>query len=392
MKRNKKNILAFAFKYYYQDPRIQRQLKALVTAGYHVDYICPHDENVIYPEIDNLNFIKINVQKKRSTKIRYIFEYISFFFLTTLHIIKNDVRKKYGLIQVFVMPELLAFCVAIPRLFGAKVLMDWEDPAYEVYLSKFNNKEGMLGRLLKWIERQSIKMVDYIITPNESFLRTFVERGCPREKIDIITNSPESDIFDPTTVPMPVNGNGKFTLLYSGTITKRHGLDIAFRALSLLNIGTDFYRMTVVGDGEFWDEARQVAEAEGVLPHVDYRGRVPLETIPKLIVQSNAGIISNRNEPFTRINFPTRILEHAVMGVPMVAPKLPGILDYVDENAVCLYEPENPYDMARTIKELSSDPDRKQKLVENAREIYKSLTWDRMKERYLHIVKEMIEN
>jgi glycosyltransferase involved in cell wall biosynthesis len=191
---------------------------------------------------------------------------------------------------------------------------------------------------------------------------------------------------------MPVNGNGTFTLLYSGTITKRHGLDIAFQALSLLNNGTDFYRMVVVGDGEFWEKARQVAKDEGVLPHVDYRGRVPLETIPKLIVQSNAGIISNRNEPFTRINFPTRILEHAVMGVPMVAPKLPGILDYVDENAVCLYEPENPHDMAKTIKELRSDPDRKQKLVENAREIYKSLTWDRMKERYLQIVNEMIEN
>ena len=390
MKRNKNKILTIAFKYYYQDPRIQRQLKALVAAGYEVDFICPHDKHVVYPEIDKLNFIKIHVKKKRSSKIRYIFEYASFFVLTTIKCTFYDMQKKYGLIQIFVMPELLAFCVAIPRLFGAKILMDWEDPAFEVYLSKFQQKAGLLGHLLRVIERLSIKMVHKIITPNQGFLRTFVARGCPREKIKIITNSPESEIFDPDKVKNGQKKNGHFTILYSGTITKRHGLDIAFQALKLLREKSDAYQMVVVGDGEFWPNARQVAQELDVLSNVNYLGRVPLETIPKLIVESDVGIISNRNEPFTRINFPTRILEHAVMGKPVVAPKLPGILDYVNDQAVSLYEPENAQDMARAIEQLR-DPQRQQQLIVNARKIYDNLTWDLMRERYLYLVRKMIE-
>lgn len=391
MKRSENRILAIAFKYYYQDPRIQRQLKALTAAGYHVDFICPHDAHVIYPDIENLNFIKINVQKKRSTKLRYMFEYGAFFFLTALKCAFCDFRKKYGLIQVFVMPELLVFSVIIPRIFGAKILMDWEDPSFEVYLSKFQHKQGILSFLLKVIEHYSINMVHEIITPNEGFRRTFVSRGCPADKITIIANSPESDIFDPDKTSPPPKKNGLYTILYSGTITKRHGLDIAFRSLSLLNDRAKNYRMIVVGDGEFWNEACQVAKDLSVLDAVDYRGRVPLETIPRLILECDVGLISNRDEPFTRINFPTRILEHAVMGVPIVVPKLPGILNDVDENAVCLYEPENPQDMARAILELSQNPLRQQQLVANARKIYQRITWDQMKKRYLQIVKRLID-
>ncbi|MBN1482180.1 glycosyltransferase family 4 protein [candidate division KSB1 bacterium] len=390
MKRNPKSVLAIAFKYYYQDPRIQRQLKALVQDGYVVDFICPHDEHVVYPNIKNLHFIKINVKKKRASKLRYMFEYLSFFTLTTLKCIILDFKKKYGLIQIFVMPELLAFCVAIPRLFGVRVLMDWEDPAYEVYLSKFQNKKSLFSFFLQVIERYAIKMVDEIITPNEGFVRAFVARGCPREKLNIITNSPESDIFDPQKVNVFKSQNGQYTILYTGTITKRQGLDIAFRALRNLKDKSNRFRMVVVGDGEFWPEAQRVALDLDVYDHVNYLGRVPLETIPKLILESDVGLIPNRNEPFTRINFPTRILEHAAMRVPIAAPELPGILDYVDDSSVCLFEPENAEAMANAIFELSRNPVKQQQLTENAYKIYQQMTWERMKEEYLQIVKNVI--
>ena len=84
----------------------------------------------------------------------------------------------------FVMPEFLVLNCLLPRLCGANILMDWEDPSREVFLAKYPGREqSTYMALLTLFERLSVSLACEIITPNEGFRRAFAERSLPREKI-----------------------------------------------------------------------------------------------------------------------------------------------------------------------------------------------------------------
>ena len=73
-----KKVLMFAYKRWNGDPRIQRELGALVADGFQVDFICTHIEREPPPVTANVSYYSLFMQKRRSSTIRYIFEYLSF--------------------------------------------------------------------------------------------------------------------------------------------------------------------------------------------------------------------------------------------------------------------------------------------------------------------------
>ena len=58
-------------------------------------------------------------------------------------------------------------------------------------------------------------------------------RSCPAQKMHIVMNSPDENIFtprNPSNKPEP----DKFMVMYHGTIVERNGLDIALYAIAKL--------------------------------------------------------------------------------------------------------------------------------------------------------------
>jgi hypothetical protein len=56
-------------------------------------------------------------------------------------------------------------------------------------------KDSFLIRYLKWMERICIKFTNHVITPNISFRNMYFSLGCPPDKIDIVMNQPDENIF-----------------------------------------------------------------------------------------------------------------------------------------------------------------------------------------------------
>ena len=49
--------------------------------------------------------------------------------------------------------------------------------------------------LLKKFEAWSISFADAVLTTNEAFRKLFLSRGCPPQKISVVMNSPDEEIF-----------------------------------------------------------------------------------------------------------------------------------------------------------------------------------------------------
>jgi glycosyltransferase involved in cell wall biosynthesis len=177
-----------------------------------------------------------------------MFEYGLSFILMSAMTSALYFQKRYSCIQVNTLPDFLVFVTFIPRLFGAKVLLDMHEPTPELWNSKYvKAPHPNVIKLLTFLEQLAIKYSDKVITVNDIIRRIYIERGARADKIAVIGNVPD-EIFNEEV--MKDNSGSTFTLLTHGTIEERYGQEIIIRALGFLKEKIDNLRVHIVGDGE----------------------------------------------------------------------------------------------------------------------------------------------
>src|SRR5262249_54419469 len=144
--------------------------------------------------------------------------------------------RPYDLVHVHNMPDVLVFSALVPKLLGAKVIIDLHDPMPELMETIFGlRQESRAVWLLKMLEKLSLRYADAVITVNEACKRIFSARSCSADKITVIMNSPDERIFryhEPSEQNPGVRDNSKpFVIMYHGSLVERHGVDLAVSAL-----------------------------------------------------------------------------------------------------------------------------------------------------------------
>ena len=360
-----------------EDVRVRREASALVQNGYMVDIVCLKNSNQQKFEIiDGINVFRLNLEKSRYSKKRYILLYLLFFVKAFLKVNSLWLKKRYKIIHVHNMPDFLVFIPILQKLFGAKLILDLHDPTPEVFMTKFSSS-GFQIWFLKLQEKLSIKFADRIITTNIAFVNTFVKRGCPRDKITIVMNSPDERIFVPFDARKTRSrSEDKFIIMYHGGILERHGLDIAVKAIDLLKNRIPGVEFWVFGDGEFKGSFLSLVSKLSLGQHIKYYGPVPLEKIAESIPKISLGIIPNRLSPFTSINFPTRIFEYLHYKKPVIVPKTEGIQDYFDDDSIIFFQPNNISDLSESVLRSYYDKSYSQKIITKGFAIYYDHRWE----------------
>src|SRR6266446_6009149 len=113
-------IAMIVFSYYPSDVRVRREAETLVESGMTVDVICLRKKGQKSQEnIYGVNVYRIDIQRKRLNKLRYIWEYLYFIIKVFFKLSFLFFRKSYHIIHVHNMPEFLVFCALLPRVAGA---------------------------------------------------------------------------------------------------------------------------------------------------------------------------------------------------------------------------------------------------------------------------------
>ena len=123
--------------YYPDDVRVRRECEALADRGDSVDLICLRKNGERTREqIDNVEVRRLPVQHIRGQgPLGYIKEYLSFFFRAAFTLTRLYLTRKYPIIQVHNLPDFLVFVTLIPKLLGAKVVLDMHDITPELFQS-----------------------------------------------------------------------------------------------------------------------------------------------------------------------------------------------------------------------------------------------------------------
>ncbi len=376
------------YSYFPDDERLRREAEALINGGYDVSVLCmKYPQEVTEEIVFGVKVYRLSMSSKRANKLKYILLYAAFFFRAFFKLTILYFRNKYDIIHVHNMPDFLVFLGIIPKIFGAKIILDLHDPSPEIFMTKFSSKnDTILTKVLKLQEKLSIKFSNTVITTNKAFLDRFVERGCPNNKINIIMNTPQESIFHSVT-----NSNrsrfeqNKFIIMYHGSIVERHGLDILVRAAKLLIDRIPNLEVNIFGDGEFVPSFLKEVSNLKLDDIVKYHSKVTLDEIAETIPEIDVGVIPNRIGPFTQINLPVRIFEYLCMKKPVVVPRTKGIMDYFDDNSIFFFEAENDSDLANTIFNIYLNQLRTLEVIKNGFSVYKKFSWENQGQELLRI-------
>jgi len=249
--------------------------------------------------------------------------------------------------------------------------------------------------MLKKLEKSSLRLADAAVTPNEAFKKVFSARSCPPEKVTVILNSPDEEIFkfrQPSVQRLPLRDHSKpFIIMYHGSLVERYGLDLAVTALGKIRESLPNAELKVYGRSTaYLARVMDLVQKLGLSGAVRYMGPKNLEEIAKAISECDVGIIPNRRSKFTELNMPTRIFEYLSQGKPVVAPRTPGILDYFKVEELILFELGNTDDLAAKIAYVSEHPEEMVSMVEHGQQVYQKHKWSSERQRFLRLVEGIL--
>lgn len=386
------------FSFYPDDPRPRRALEALVREGMLVDLICLRGEALPAREVrGNVDVFRVPLKRRRGGLLAYLYQYAAFILISSFILALRSVTRRYDLVYVHNMPDILVLSALLPKALGAKVILDLHDPMPELMMTIFKlDKDSLSVRLLQQIEKWSIARANSVVTVSITFKRVFSARSCRPEKVEVVMNSPDGEIFRFREPSLQVTAKGDsrkpFVIMYHGSLVERNGLDLAVEALAYVRQTVPGAELRIYGSPTpFLDRVMSMAKDKGLREVVHFLGPRQLEDLVGEIEGCDVGIIPNHRNSFTDINTPTRIFEYLALGKPAIVPSTSGIRDYFSKESLVFFESGNAVDMARSIAYVSSHPVEVTEIVRRGQEVYQQHYWQKERLRLVAVVARLLD-
>jgi glycosyltransferase involved in cell wall biosynthesis len=371
-----------------QDPRVRREVRALLDEGYEVDVLCTRRRGEPLVERDGrLRVVRLPLWHRRGGATGYVAEYLLFHVAATVGAGLLHLRRRYGLVQVHTLPDSLVFAAALPRLAGAPVLLDLHECMPEFFATKFGlGLDHPAVRLIGAVEQGAIRFADRAITCTDQMRDAFVGRGAPEDRIDVVLNAADEGIFDPRRHPgRPADD--RFVLVCHGALEERYGLDTAIRAVGLLAGEIGGLRLEIYGEGSEAAALKRLAAELGVSDRVWFSdGFVPIDDLVAAIARADAGVVAVKPDPFRDLTHCNKMYDFIAMGRPVLVSRTASTAAYFDDSCFAWFRGDDAEDLARAVRALHADPDWRTRLVSGAERRSQPYRWAAQQRLYLAAV------
>jgi glycosyltransferase involved in cell wall biosynthesis len=276
------------------------------------------------------------------------------------------------------------FAAIVPKLTGARVILDLHECMPEFFATKFGTDlDHPAVRAVAAGEQAAIRFADVAITCTEQMREAFVGRGADPDKIGVVHNGAEEDVFDPDSHPPRARENGSFTLICHGSVEERYGIDTVIRAIALLADEIPELQLEVYGKGAELPRLRELEAELDVRDRVYFSGGwVPLEELVDAIAGADAGVVAMRRDAFRDLVHCNKMYDLVAMRRPVITSRTRSVEAYFSDDAFLYFTAEDHEDLARAIRRLHADPALGEKLVQRAGEEVEPYRWPRQREVY----------
>ena len=392
MRNTMARVCMIAYSEYPYDTRIRREAEALVHRGDFVESISlQFDLPGLSRELNGVVIHPLRIRRYRgSSTLRYILSYLRFFAAALLRVAAEHLRCRFDIIQIHTMPDFMVFSALLPRLMGARVIIDVHDLMPELFMSKFHVPfDHWLVRAIRFSEKCSIRFAHAAIAVSGPHLKALVSHGNPPEKFIVLMNSPDPIVF--TRTSRTTGGGVHFKLAYHGDLSNRYNLDIAIRAAGLAFREIPDLRFSIIGEGEELGRLVMIVNEVKLNHVVDFSKKEFLfSEIPRMLADVDVGLVPLRNGVFTQYALPVKLLEYVELGIPVIATRSMAIEHYFGEDMIHYISGESEQELAESIVYLHRHPEVRAKMSHNARTRAQEISWDRQKLHYYSLIDSLL--
>ena len=227
--------------------------------------------------------------------------------------------------------------------------------------------------ILEKLEKRMYVAATHIVTVGKGYKRRMVAKGVDTNKITIITNGVDMELFYPRPADEGVRNrhslNHKFVCAYAGTLGMASGLNVVVQAGRILKErGHKRISLMLIGDGAI---RRQLEEdvRRYKLDNIIFTGRLPRDSIPDYLAAVDVCIVHLKRTDLFKSVLPFKMLEAAAMERPVVLGVEGDAAELLtDASAGICIEPENAKDLVAAILELARDNDLRVRYGHSGRE------------------------
>ena len=226
--------------------------------------------------------------------------------------------------------------------------------------------------MLEKVELFLYRKADRIISLTDAFRDNLTKRGIAPDKIDIVTNGVDTEMFDRERTKQDVReelgiGRDDFLVAYFGTTGMAHGLETMLEAAQLCRENSRM-KFLIMGDGA--ERASLEARSRELgLDRVIFRDSVPHEEMPDYFAALDMFLVHLKPHPVFKTVIPSKIFEAMAMGTPILcALEGEGARIVAESGAGVCIPPGNAILMAETILRLSRQPDVLEQMGRNGRQ------------------------
>jgi glycosyltransferase involved in cell wall biosynthesis len=306
-----------------------------------------------------------------------------------------DSKRKYDVVHVHSLPDFLVFVAIIQKLKGRNIILDLHEVMPEIFAARFKKDMGSSAvKIVYLLEKVSTAFAHHVITVNNVRKEVIVERGVLPDKVTVIMNTPDEKIFIKKKLKdfkIKHALDGKFITVYVGGINPERNIEVIIKAIAKIKSDVPEVFFMLFGhtyglEGDrYKSELNTLANNLGVGDRLYIGGELKGEEVASYLDLAHFGIISYVKNPMTELAMPNKVFEYIALGKPIIACRLKGLYALLGDYAAVYYEAESENDLAEKIKYIYENDVEREKMVDNAKEVYKKHTWGVMKKRLLSL-------
>lgn len=210
----------------------------------------------------------------------------------------------------------------------------------------------------------------------------------PKSRTYVIYNSVDLNLFKPFS-----KNKNYLRIGFVGQWTKRKGLHFLLKAWEIIKSQIPQAELWIAGSPFLWARTSPVSDAEEIYELMKFyerkgmikiKGEYPYERMPDFYNSINLLVIPSLEEPFG-----LTAIEAMACGVPIIASKIGGLKEIINENCGILVPPADSKKLATAIIKLLKDDVLREKLSKGALTHSKNFSYEFRKFKFLKLLEKI---
>jgi glycosyltransferase involved in cell wall biosynthesis len=279
------------------------------------------------------------------------------------------------IIFAYFAPITAAWTVRTIRAFHRAPVVYWITDLWpeNFRASGMSISDGAYARLRSF-EDWGYKQARVICVDSPGYKKNLLEKGVPEEKIHIVAEWADEQLFYPVERDPDLGKNfgltGRFNILYGGNLGPVQKLDTVIEAARLLT-DLEEIQFVFIGDGTAQQELKSLVD-EYNLHNVRFIPRQPMERMRDFFAWADALLVHLKRTPIFELQLPSKVLAYMACERPILNGVAGTVAEIIDQ-AQCgrSFPPEDPKALAGLVREFYALPaDQRKAMGQSGRATY----------------------